>query len=157
LVGEGAQEEPPARQPIELIETNVDDMSPELVPYVIERLLEAGAVDAWVTPVQMKKGRVGFLLSVLADPADRRVLDILFSETTTFGVRISSIEREVLDRKEIEVDVSGQRVRVKIGYRDGAIVTASPEYDDAAAAARATGLPLKDVYRAARAAADRSV
>lgn len=150
LIGEGAEDHPAARQTIELLETNIDDMNPELVPYVIERLLDAGAVDAWVTPIQMKKGRVGFLLSILAgQDAYQRMLDILFAETTTFGVRISPVEREVLDRKEVEVEVEGRRVRLKVGYRAGEVVTVAPEYDDAVAVARATGIPLKDVYRAA--------
>jgi pyridinium-3,5-bisthiocarboxylic acid mononucleotide nickel chelatase len=134
----------------ELIETNIDDTSPEIVGYTIERLLGAGALDAWVTPVQMKKQRTGMLLSVLAEHgATQALLDIIFRETTTLGVRISGVERAILDRKEAEVEVEGHRVRVKLGYLHGEIVTRSPEFEDAAAVARATGLPLKDVYRAA--------
>lgn len=149
VVGEGAERAAPTIA-TELLETNVDDMSPELIPYVIERTLNAGALDAWVTPVHMKKGRVGVVLSVLVEQgASQEVLDVIFAETTTFGVRISAVDREVLDRKEIEVEVAGHRVRVKVGYRNDKIVSASPEYEDAAAAARSTGIPLKDVYRAA--------
>jgi uncharacterized protein (TIGR00299 family) protein len=149
VVGEGSDLVSPAIA-TELLETNVDDMSPELIPYVIERALDAGALDAWVTPVHMKKGRVGVVLSVLVERgASPEVLDVIFRETTTFGVRISSVDREVLDRKEVEVDVGGHSVRVKVGYRDGRVVSASPEYEDAATTARATGMPLKDVYRAA--------
>lgn len=149
VVGEGSERAAPIIA-TELLETNVDDMSPELIPYVIERTLNAGALDAWVTPVHMKKGRVGVVLSVLVEHgASREVLDVIFAETTTFGVRISAVDREVLDRKEIEVEVAGHRVRVKVGYRNGRIVSASPEYEDAATAARSTGMPLKDVYRAA--------
>ena len=143
----------PPRETVELIETNIDDMSPELLPYVIERVLAAGALDAWAIPAHMKKGRIGMALSVLVERgASQAVLDVLFRETTTLGVRISGAEREVLDRKEEEVEVAGYRVRIKIGYHNGEVVTISPEYEDAAAAARATGMPLKDVYRAARAA-----
>ena len=134
----------------EVLETNIDDMSPELIPYVIERVLDAGALDAWATPVHMKKGRIGAVLSVLIERGDSQaVLDVLFRETTTFGVRISSVDREILDRKEVEVTVAGNRVRIKVGYRHGEVVSAAPEYEDAATAARATGMPLKDVYRAA--------
>lgn len=134
----------------ELIDTNIDDMSPEIVGYTIERLLDAGALDAWVTPAHMKKGRVGMVLSVLAEHgATQALLEIIFKETTTLGVRISGLEREVLDRKEVDVEVEGHRVRVKLGYLRGEVVTRSPEYEDAAAVARASGLPLKDVYRAA--------
>ena len=150
LVGEGAEDRGTARQTIELIETNIDDMSPELVPYVIERLIDAGAVDAWVTPIQMKKARVGFLLSTLVDTASEQpILDVLFRETTTFGVRVSSVDREVLDRKEVDVEVGGYRVRLKVGYRSGEVITVSPEYEDAAEVARATGMPLREVFRAA--------
>ena len=134
----------------ELIETNIDDMSPELLPYVIERALGAGALDAWATPVHMKKGRIGALLSVLVEQgAAQPVLDVLFRETTTFGVRISTVEREVLDRKFLEVEVEGHTVKVKVGYRDGIAISSSPEYEDAAQVARATGMALKDVYREA--------
>ena len=134
----------------ELLETNIDDMSPELIPFVIERVIDAGALDAWSTPVQMKKGRIGILLSVLVERgASQQVLDVIFRETTTFGVRISEVDRATLDRKVFEVDVSGHMVRVKVGYRDGEVVTTSPEYEDAARVARATGMPLRDVYRAA--------
>jgi uncharacterized protein (TIGR00299 family) protein len=149
VVGEGSERVTPAIA-TELLETTIDDMSPELIPYVIERTLDAGALDAWVTPVHMKKGRIGVVLSVLVEHgASQEVLDVVFKETTTFGVRISSVDREILDRKELEVDVSGHTVRIKVGYRNGRVVSASPEYEDAAAAARATGVPLKDVYRAA--------
>lgn len=134
----------------ELIETNIDDMSPEFLPYVIERVLAAGALDSWATPVHMKKGRIGVVLSILVERgASQSVLDVLFQETTTFGVRISPVDREVLDRKIIEVEVEGHQVRVKVGYRDGVRTSASPEYEDAAQVALATGMPLKDVYRAA--------
>ena len=134
----------------ELIESNIDDMSPELVPYVIERVMDAGALDAWATPIQMKKGRVGSLLSVLIEQgASQPVLDVIFKETTTFGVRVSGVERAVLDRKTIDVEVAGHPVRVKVGYLRGEAVSTSPEYEDAAAVARMTGLPLKEIYRMA--------
>jgi hypothetical protein len=149
IVGDG---EGAARSEVatEMLETNIDDMSPELLPYVIERVLDAGALDAWAAPVHMKKGRFGVVLSVLVERgASQAVLDVLFRETTTFGVRISPVDRETLDRKEQEVSVGGHPVTIKVGYRDGEIVSAAPEYEDAVAVARSTGMPLKDVYRAA--------
>lgn len=150
VVGEGSERVAAHAIVTELLETNIDDMSPELIPYVIERTLNAGALDAWATPVSMKKGRIGVVLSVLVEQgASREVLDVIFKETTTFGVRISNVDREVLDRKEVEVGVAGHTVRVKVGYRNGRMVSASPEFEDAAATARVTGMPLKDVYRAA--------
>lgn len=136
------------------IEANLDDMAPELVPHAIEALLAAGAVDAWVTPVLMKKGRPGYVLSALAPGPERdRVVDVFLHETTTFGVRMHEVARDVLDRAWIEVDVAGHTVRVKTGSRGGVIVTASPEFEDARRVAKTTGIPLKDVYERARLAA----
>ncbi len=143
-----------ARHEMLLLETNIDDMTPELVPYVMERLLDAGAADAWVTPIVMKKGRPASILSVLVDPSARdKALEVLFRETTTLGVRMTHVARRVLDRDVIEVIVQGHVVRVKVGLYDGEVVTLQPEHEDAAAAARATGLALKDVYAAATRAA----
>ena len=130
-----------------LIETNIDDMSPELLPHVIDSLLAAGAQDAWLTSIVMKKGRPAFTLSVLVGKAEMdRVLDVVYRETTTLGVRVREVAKDELAREWIEVPVSGQPVRVKVGRRAGEIVTLAPEHDDAARAARATGLPLKEVY-----------
>ena len=144
--------------PAILIETNIDDMSPELLPYVIDSLLAAGAQDAWLTSIVMKKGRPAFTLSVLVGKAEiDRVLDVVYRETTTLGVRVREVAKDELAREWIEVSVSSQPVRVKIGRRAGEIVTLAPEHDDAARAARATGLALKEVYaeatRLARSAA----
>jgi uncharacterized protein (TIGR00299 family) protein len=137
-----------------LIETNIDDMVPELFPYAIEALLRAGADDAWTTAIQMKKDRPAFLLSVLVHEARRAaVIDTLFRETTTLGCRIVPVEKEELDRSWIEVDVEGHAVRVKIARRAGDITTMAPEYEDAVKVARATGAPLKDVYARALAGA----
>jgi len=136
---------------VEMIETNIDDMAPELMPYVVDRLMGAGALDAWVTPILMKKGRVAMTLSVLCDAgATKELLDIVFSETTTLGVRIGPIERAVLDRKETVVTIEGHSVRIKLGIRDGRVVTVAPEFEDAAEAARATGRPLREIYDQAR-------
>ena len=140
--------------PLLQIEANVDDMNPELLPHAVESVLAAGAVDAWVTPVLMKKGRPGFVLTALASRAERdRVVDVFLRETTTFGVRMHEVAREVLDRSWSEVEIEGHPVRVKVGSRAGAIVTAAPEFEDARRVAKETGMPLKDVYeRALRAA-----
>lgn len=150
IIGEQEAPEMSVSLRTEMIETNLDDMSPELFPYVIERLLAEGALDAWITPVHMKKGRQGAVLSALGEASDtQHLIDIIFRETTTLGVRLVPVTRSVLDRKSVEVEVSGHSVRVKIGYREGQPTTASPEYEDAVAVARATGMALKDVYRAA--------
>ncbi|MDQ3952759.1 MAG: nickel pincer cofactor biosynthesis protein LarC, partial [Actinomycetota bacterium] len=152
VVGETARA--PGETTLLQVEANVDDTSPELLPHALEALMAAGAVDAWVTPVVMKKGRPGFVVSALVPPAEReRVVDVFLRETTTFGVRMHEVERDVLDRAWVEVDVAGHSLRVKIGTRAGEVVTAAPEFEDARRVARATGIPLKDVYeRALRAA-----
>jgi uncharacterized protein (TIGR00299 family) protein len=153
LVGEATNQ---AVERALLIETNIDDLSPELIPHVIEQLLEAGAHDAWATPIVMKKGRNAATLSVLCDEAGRdKLMDIVFAETTTLGLRISTVSKHALEREGFEVDVAGHPVRVKVGRRDGRAVTVAPEYEDARAAARATGRPLKDIYSIATEAARR--
>lgn len=130
-----------------LIETNLDDMTSELVPYVIESLLDAGAYDAWVTPILMKKGRPAVTMSVLCDPVRKwHLLEIMFRETTTLGVRISAVERSVAKRRWTEVEVEGNRIRIKIGSRHGDVINQSPELEDVLTAARATGLPAKEIY-----------
>lgn len=149
LVGTAPDDVEPER--VVLIETNVDDMNPELVPHVLDAVLEAGALDAWYTPIAMKKGRPALTLSLLAPPTVRdAVLDVLFKETTTLGVRVSTVAREVLDRSVIEAFVEGVPVRVKVARRGGEVVTVSPEFEDARAVAQKTGLPLKDVYALAQ-------
>jgi uncharacterized protein (TIGR00299 family) protein len=146
LLGQVAEAAAPRPTAI-LIETNIDDMSPELLPYVIDSLLAAGAQDAWLTSIVMKKGRPAFTLSTLVGASEiDRVIDVFYRETTTLGVRVGEVAKDELAREWIEVDVAGQSVRVKIGRRGGEIVTMAPEHDDAAKAARATGLPLKEIY-----------
>lgn len=152
ILGE-TNDEAPATSLIQ-IDANVDDMSPELLPHAVEAVLAAGAVDAWVTPVLMKKGRPGFVVSALvAAPERARVVDVFLRETTTFGVRMHEVTREVLDRSWTEVEVEGHAVRVKTGSRGGTVVTAAPEFEDARRVAKATGMPLKDVYEEALRAA----
>ncbi|MGH2825617.1 MAG: nickel pincer cofactor biosynthesis protein LarC [Actinomycetota bacterium] len=130
-----------------LIESNIDDMSPELIAHACERLLESGAADAWTSPIVMKKGRNAVTLSVLASAEHQaRVLDVLFAETSTLGVRISSVSKEALERNFVTVEIDEQPVRVKIGMRRGKVVNLAPEYEDARAAAEALGLPLKQIY-----------
>jgi len=141
-----------------VLETNIDDMSPELVPYVIEALLRAGAQDAWSSPILMKKSRPAFMLSALVETGARdAVIDALYRETTTLGVRARPVDKDELLREWIEIDIEGHSVRVKIGRRASEVVTVSPEYEDCVRAARATGMPLKEIYERARRAATRSL
>jgi pyridinium-3,5-bisthiocarboxylic acid mononucleotide nickel chelatase len=153
LIGDAAEPTPGASEAL-LLEANIDDMNPELVPYAIEQLLAAGAYDAWSTPIVMKKGRPAITLSVLG-PHDEldRLLDVFYAETTTLGVRLRMVGKDELEREWLEVEVEGHNLRVKIGKRNGRIVTTAPEYEDAKTVARATGQPLKEVYTAAVVAA----
>jgi uncharacterized protein (TIGR00299 family) protein len=126
------------------IECEVDDMNPQLFTPLGDRLVTAGALDAFLTPVVMKKGRPGTLITVLAPP-DRRaaICDLLFRETTTIGVRFDAVERDTLDRRWVEVPVSGGLVRVKVAGRGTEVLNAAPEFDDCLRIAEATGRPLK--------------
>jgi uncharacterized protein (TIGR00299 family) protein len=147
MTGESLNETATQESATILIETNLDDMSPELVPYVIDSLLEAGAHDAWVSPISMKKGRPGYTLSTLCAAVKKwHLMEIIFRETTTLGVRATVVERTIADRHWTEVEVAGQKVRVKIGSRHGDVISTAPEYEDVVAASRSTGLPVKEVY-----------
>lgn len=143
----------PPRERAVVLETAVDDLPGELVPHVLDALRAAGAWDAYARPVIMKKGRPGVELVCLAPPGRAGALRaVLFRETTTLGVRGRLDDRWTLDRAWVEVDVAGAPVRLKVGSLDGEVRNVAPEYEDCAAAARVTGLPLKEVYARARAA-----
>jgi uncharacterized protein (TIGR00299 family) protein len=141
-----------------VIEANIDDMSPELLPPLLDSLLAAGAHDAWLTPIVMKKGRPAFSVSALCsrDHSDR-IADTLFRESTTFGIRTTHVTKQALERAWAEVQVAGHSVRVKTALRAGSVVTASVEFEDARKAARATGMALKDVYAEALARATEKI
>ena len=133
-----------------LIETNIDDMTPELIPHCVKSLIGAGASDAWTTPIVMKKGRPAFTLSALVrDELREAVLDVIYRETTTLGVRMQQITKDELEREWLNVKVGAQQVRVKLGLRGHHVVNVSPEYEDALIAARAEGIPLREVYEKA--------
>jgi uncharacterized protein (DUF111 family) len=145
----GAESEHVHRSAV-MIETNVDDMNPELLPHVIERLLDAGAQDAWITPIIMKKGRPALTLGALIDPRDRdAAAEIIFRETSTLGVRVSVVDKYMLERDSITTEVAGIDVRVKVGKRGREIVTLAPEFEDALSVAHTTGMPLRRVYELA--------
>jgi pyridinium-3,5-bisthiocarboxylic acid mononucleotide nickel chelatase len=137
-----------------LLEANVDDMDPRLWPPVLSRLLEAGASDAWLVPIMMKKGRLAHTLSVLVDgSAAAAVRRAVFTETTTIGVRETTVHKYALDRAERNIEVHGHRVRIKTATLDGVLVNAQPEYDDVVAAASAAGRSVKAMLADATAAA----
>lgn len=152
--GATTAEDPDPR--MRLLETNVDDMDPRLWPNVLDRLLAAGAADAWLTPILMKKGRPAHTLSVLAEAsAAGDVRRVVFAETPTLGLRERWVERTVLDRHVCTMDVGGHPIRVKLAYVEGELVNAQPEYDDVVAAADALDRPVRDVLADAASAARR--
>lgn len=139
-----------------LLEANVDDMDPRLWPGVLTALLAAGASDAWLTPILMKKGRPAHTLSVLCSETEINALRTsMFRETSTLGVRTMPVGKHSLDRADHSVEVAGQPVRVKVGRLDGEVVNVMPEWEDVAAAARALHRPAKTVLLEANAAASR--
>ena len=146
-------ERAPASECVLLIEANIDDMNPEVYGYLFDRLLERGACDVYATPVLMKKGRPGNVLSVLA-PADRldELAAIVLQETTTIGLRYYGVERRVLERQIRTVVTPYGEVKVKFSCIDGRC-RAAPEYEDCARLAQEHQVPLLSVYEAARTAA----
>ena len=127
------------------LEVNVDDVTGEVLAHTIAALLAAGAHDAWATPIVMKKGRPAHTVAALADPADtERVAAIMLAETGSLGLRATTVERWPQRREDATIELDGQLIRVKVA--DG---RAKPEHDDAVAAARALGRPLRDVLREA--------
>jgi len=134
-----------------LIETNIDNMNPEFYDYVMETLLKGGALDVYLTPVIMKKNRPGTKLSVIAggEKLDRMV-ELLFRETTTLGVRFQPLRRRKLERRIEKVDTRFGRVRVKVAGAGGKTLNVSPEYDDCRRTALKHGVPLREVYEEAK-------
>ncbi|HEY0882637.1 MAG TPA: nickel pincer cofactor biosynthesis protein LarC [Archangium sp.] len=136
-----------------VLECNLDDCSPQILGAVIEQCIAKGALDAWVAPVTMKKGRPGHLLGVLTDAANREALvEVLLRETTTLGVRETAVTRTALERRHETVQTPWGPVRVKIGFRGNDVLNATPEFEDCRAVATAANVPLKDVQAAAIAA-----
>ena len=137
-----------------LLEANIDDMNPELFPYVLQRLLDAGALDAWLEPIIMKKGRPAYKLCALTTAEEREALEIvMFTETTTLGVRCYPVERTGLERRELDVETPWGKVRAKAAYLHGFLVNVAPEFEDCAKLAAAQELPLKLLMDGAKSAA----
>jgi len=133
-----------------LLECNLDDLNPEIMPYVLGKLLAAGALDAWLQPIIMKKGRPAQTLKVLCKPEQKQALQqILFTETTTLGVRAWPVERTALERRWKTVQTPWGQVRVKEGLLDGRVVNAVPEFEDCKKLAEEKDIPLKTIEAAA--------
>jgi uncharacterized protein (DUF111 family) len=137
-----------------VLEANVDDLDPRVWPVVLDALLDAGAADAWLTPVLMKKGRPAHTLSVLARP-DRvdALRAVVLRGTSTLGVREHRVHKTALERCWVEVEVDGAQLPVKIGHQDGLILQVTPEFEPAARLAARSGRPVRAVLVAAEHAA----
>jgi uncharacterized protein (TIGR00299 family) protein len=153
IVGEEGDAADVEGETVLVLETEVDDASPQLLGVLMDRLLLEGALDVYYTPIHMKKGRPGILITVLAKPKSRLALEeTLFRETTTLGVRRQEWLRTTLDRVFVTVGTAYGEVRVKVGRRDGRVYNAQPEWADCETAAGACGAPVKEVWAAALAA-----
>ncbi|MBI5096665.1 MAG: nickel pincer cofactor biosynthesis protein LarC [Nitrospirae bacterium] len=129
-----------------LLETNIDDMNPQIYEYLIERLLQAGALDVYLTPIMMKKSRPAHILSIVTRVEDLDAIKrLVFKETTTLGIRGSKVTRSILKREIKEVELPYGKVRVKISGGPGGVSNISPEYEDCKRLALETGVPLKDI------------
>jgi pyridinium-3,5-bisthiocarboxylic acid mononucleotide nickel chelatase len=152
LIGETAVTEPGEYwdAPVTVIETNIDDMNPQVYGYFAERALEAGALDVFSSALQMKKSRPGQLVTILSEPHNvSRLIDLVFRETTTIGVRTHEVRRKTLARESVTVETPFGEVRMKISRLHGSVLNATPEYEDCRRIAAQNKIPLKDVLAAA--------
>ena len=132
---------------VSLIQTNIDDMNPQICGYLMEKLLEQGALDVWFTPIQMKKNRPAICLSVLAERDDVNSLcDVIFNESTTIGVRISEVKRKKLSRETKTLKTKYGAINIKIGRKGKLVKNISPSYDDCKKLARKLNVPLKNIF-----------
>jgi pyridinium-3,5-bisthiocarboxylic acid mononucleotide nickel chelatase len=149
-LGESGPETALGEEVIAVVEASLDDLSPQVFGYVLERALAEGALEAFGTPVQMKKSRPGMLLTVLARPADAgRLARLIFAETTTLGVRVREERRQALDRRWVGVQTRWGEVRVKVASLNGTIGNFAPEYEDCRRIAGEHRVPLKTVMQEA--------
>jgi len=134
-----------------MIETNLDDVSSQILGYVMDRAFELGARDCYFTPVQMKKNRPGVLLSILAE-ADRKIelMELIFTETTTLGIRTYEVTRRALDREMVKVQTPYGPIDVKVAKLNGRVVNEMPEFEQCREAAQKAGVALKEVEDATR-------
>lgn len=146
----GASVAPLPSEEIAILEANIDDLSPQVFGYIIDRALASGALDVFATPVQMKKSRPGMVLTVLAKPADAQALSaLMFRETSTIGIRVRREQRYVLPRRYEAVQTKWGEVRIKIAELNGHISNYAPEYEDCRRIAEQQQLPLKTVIQEA--------
>jgi hypothetical protein len=152
LIGE-TEASLPIDERLWMIETNLDDASPQIIGHVMGRVLDLGALDCFFTPVQMKKNRPGVLLSVLCAPGEKEaVMKLLFLETTTLGVRSYQVNRRALQRSVVRVETQYGPIDIKVAHLDGRVVNEMPEFEQCRQAAKAADVPVKVVEDAARVA-----
>lgn len=148
-VGESEVAAMTSLESIAVLEANLDDLNPQVFGYVMDRLLEEGALDVLAVPVQMKKGRPGTLLTVLCQPGDTdKLTHLIFSETTTLGVRRREEQRQVLTRRWVDVSTQWGNVRMKVANLNGTVTNYAPEYEDCRRIATQHKVPLKTVMQA---------
>lgn len=150
MIGKKEKNGSSASATVAVVETNIDDMNPEFYEGAMEKLFAAGALDVFMTPIIMKKSRPGTTLAAICEPAlSEKIADIMLTETSTFGVRISLSQRMVLERSMEEVETEFGRVRIKTGRKDGRLLSASPEYEDCKTAAQKHDVSTRVVYEKA--------
>lgn len=151
LLGETEDSTAAADEALLMIETNIDDVSPQVVGYVMDRAFELGALDCYLTHTQMKKNRPGLLVSILCRPVEReKFLQMLFAETTTIGARSYEVTRRALARETVRVETQFGPIDVKVAHSNNGAVNAMPEFEQCRAAAQKAGVPLREVQDAAR-------
>lgn len=151
VVGELEKKEKKTEPPTFLISANIDDSTPEVMGFLFERLLEMGALDVWQHSILMKKNRLAIELSVLCyKDVMEKIIDCIFSETTTNGLRISEVKRSVLERKIVKVKVLDETINVKLSFAGKKVLTVSPEYEDCRKVALKKGISLKKVLQMAQ-------
>ena len=134
-----------------LIESNIDDMNPEFYDYIMDRLFLLGALDVFLTPIRMKKNRPAHMLSIIVYKQNlKEILEVLFSESTTLGVRIREVKRLRLAQKNFITETKYGKIRVKVGMFKGEIKNIAPEYENCKKIAKQHQIPLKEVYEEAK-------
>ena len=157
VLGELEKKEEKNEPPTFLISVNIDDSTPEVMGFLFERLLEMGALDVWQHSILMKKNRLAIELSVLCyKDVMEKIIDCIFSETTTNGLRISEVKRAVLERKIVKVKVLDETIKVKVSFKGKKALTISPEYEDCRKVALKKGISFKKVFQMAQQKASES-
>jgi len=150
LIGQTTVDDEPRVEDLILLETNIDDSTPQALGFVMERAFELGANDCWFTPIQMKKNRPAVMLSILCEKEMKdQIVELIYRETTTLGIRVRSVEREVLERETVSVKTSFGNIDVKIGRRGKHVLNVMPEFEHVRAAAIASGVAFNTVRDAA--------